>query len=249
MGDETRQMRKKGTHAMDDPRTTKPKLMFPRKYDPETFAQPINLDLVPKSDLEARLIDRFQWNTYRFNFPPRILHRNKIKMVRVMDVKLGKIVWVQQTMVMQGHKKGYLAGSAKWRANRRKYFQLYLKNLQFPKEFETSFPYLYAILRDIFYTNLVNKENLSAVQKNYDYMVETLAHVITSFWMFYRHVKRFKSVQNHFKNHPAFVPIIRDFEDLIMKITEPRDLEAKTRPDPDPPKPKKEKPKKILQVD
>jgi hypothetical protein len=97
-------------------------------------------------------------------------------------------------------------------------------------------PYLYLVLRDIFYTNLVNKENIQKIQRGWDYMAQQFAELVTTFWTFYRHLKHYKVLIRHFRRYPEYLKMITEFERLIASFTEPKDLHHKTTPPPRPEK-------------
>jgi hypothetical protein len=194
--------------------------------DPNLTVKPINLQSCPTSELEARLVQLLGWEHYHFNFPLQRVFQHKYKKVKLFDPDLGKIRWV--TQVVDFHqKKRILATNADQGFDLHvKYWRTYKAKIGLPANFETEFPYLYNILRDMFYTNIINKQNHKLFREGYDHLLDLFSRVIGGFWTFYRELAKIPAVVDHFRNHPEILPELRIFEDLVTRLLDPTEAKA-----------------------
>ena len=187
---------------------------------------------VPMSKLEALLVKRLHWENYTLQYPLRETWIKVFTETKLLNLDTGKIEYLPQYhykrpqgQMQKGVKLDIPAKDTHARTRLMATWHYSYKQYGFPPSFEKEFPYIYMILRDQFLANYIHAKNERIFEARYHETQTALARLITAFWGFYVLTTKLPGVVFYLKKHPEVMPMVKNFEDLIAELADPKDLE------------------------
>lgn len=145
-------------------------------------------------------------------------------MIKIMEVPSGNIstkivkcpIGSNQTIIYPGTKKQQAAIAVR--------FNEYCTHLNLPKDFRLKFPYLFAVIRDMYVSNLVNKRNNQAMEKHLKYLISLINYLTGALFALYDLLGTLPDIHSFFqsKENKSKKDLLQAIERLLEPLCDPR---------------------------